>query len=327
MYARELLKALQARTDVAMEVISASDGTLGWMLSQGSAELRRRRPAAVHGPGFLSPWRSPVPVILTVHDLALSRMSAGHPLEWRLFYQLVLPRLARHAAAVLTPTETTRRDVQSIYGVAAERITVTPYGISEQFFGVRRAERSDGSPRILFAGPPIARKNLDLVIRAMGRAKSGSAVARAQLIVTGAREEDFPNYRDLIDKNGLRARVTWTGPLSHQDMPATYASADVLAYPSFIEGFGFPPLEAMATGTPAIASNVSCLPEVLDDSAILVDPYDESAFLSALESLLTDDAVRERVIQAGSRRARMFTWDRCAQLTAAVYRRVAEETR
>ncbi len=127
----------------------------------------------------------------------------------------------------------------------------------------------------------------------------------------------------MIDDLGLRSRVTWTGALPFKDLAELYHRADLLVYPSFIEGFGFPPLEAMAVGTPVVASNASCLPEVLGDGALLVDPHDDAGFAMAVESVLTDQDVRQSLVARGMARARHFTWSRCAELTVAAYRRAA----
>jgi len=322
-YARELLKELQRRNDVTLDVVEASGGTAGWLLSGEAARLRALRPNAVHGPGFLAPLRSPVPVVLTIHDLSLSRMAGGQPLEWRLYYTAVLPRLARRAAAVLVPTEATKGDVVDSYGVPAERITITPYGVDERFFNSAPSEKPVEVPTILFTGPPIGRKNLDIVLRVLAAAAPSTALASARLLITGASAAEFPTYSQFIEQHGLQGRISWLGRIRNEDMPGLYRRVDMLAYPSFMEGFGFPPLEAMAAGTPVVASNASCLPEVLGDSAILVDPNDDGAFAAAVESVLTDPAVRRRVVEAGTERARGYTWARCAEITAGVYLRVA----
>ena len=109
-----------------------------------------------------------------------------------------------------------------------------------------------------------------------------------------------------------------------EDLPGLYASVDLFTYPSWLEGFGFPPLEAMAAGTPVVASNASCLPEVLDDAALLVDPADHAALAVAMESAMRDPVLRRGLVEAGRARARTFNWDRCADLTLAVYRRAAD---
>jgi glycosyltransferase involved in cell wall biosynthesis len=328
-YARALVAALERRGDVDVVLMSAPRhrggiGTLSWMLGGARARLLKDRPAAVHYPGFLAPLDSPVPSVITIHDLALGRMPEGHPLEWRMYYKHWLPRVARKAGAVLTATETTKRDLISTFGVSPDRIAVTPYGIDAQFLAPTAPKpRDESRPVVVFAGPPIRRKNLDIVLRALAFSSAGTALRRAHLVITGSSAQDHPAYQRWIATHDLAERVTWLGAMPFQELPVVYAGADALAYPSFIEGFGFPPLEAMAVGTPVVASNASCLPEVLGDGAMLVDPNDEAAFATALESALTDPELRERLVKLGKARARSFTWERCAQMTTDVYRRVA----
>ena len=328
-YAHALSRALQERDDVTLEVVSApgSGGanTARWMAWGARRKVRAVEAEVLHCPAFVAPLRSPVPLVITIHDLSLGRMPAGHPLEWRLFYRFLLPQLVRRATALLTPTETTRRDVIDAFGVSPERVFATPYGVDERFFAAPPRERREppASPRIVFPGPPIGRKNLDLVLRVLATAKEGSALVRARLEITGAKAAEHPEYRDWIAENGLQDRVRWLGRLLDDELPALYAGADLLVYPSFLEGFGFPPLEAMAAGTPVVASNASCLPEVLGQAALLVDPRDDTGFAAAIESVLADPAERLRRVEIGRARARTYTWKRCAELVAAVYRKAA----
>ncbi len=328
-YARALVAALEKRDDLQIGLMSASRegrgmGTLRWVLTGARARLLKDRPAVVHFPGFLASISSPVPSVLTIHDLALGKMPEGHPTEWQLYYRHVLPRMARKATVVVTATETTKRDLISTFGIAPQRIVVTPYGIDEQFFAQVSHERQDGpSPVVAFAGPPIRRKNLDVVLRALASAKPGTALARAHLQITGSRAADHSEYQSWIVAHGLAGRVAWLGAMPFSELPLAYARADALVYPSFIEGFGFPPLEAMAVGTPVVASNASCLPEVLGDGALFIDPSSDAEFAAALESVLTDQELRRRLISLGKARAQRFTWERCAEMTAAVYHRIA----
>jgi glycosyltransferase involved in cell wall biosynthesis len=327
-YAQALLAALEKRDDVHVHVVSAQRsgvGTMQWMVSRGRSRVREARVDVLHGPGFLAPFNSPVPTVLTIHDLSLGRMPSGHPFEWRMFYRFLLPRLVRKAAFIVTPTEATRKDVISTFGIAPDRVVVTPYGVDERFiaFSARGRSTPADRPLMVFPSPPIGRKNLEIVLRAMAAAPRGSELGRARLEITGAVAPDFPAHAERISQLGLNDRVKWLGRVPFEEIPDVYARADVLVYPSFLEGFGFPPLEAMAVGTPVVASNASCLPEVLGDAALLVDPADDAAFGAAVESVLTDPDVRGRLVTAGASRARMFTWERCAEMTVDVYRRAA----
>jgi len=328
-YANALLRALAERDDVKVEVISAPAGgafnTIKWMVSGARARVRQTGAVVLHCPAFLAPLDATVPTVLTVHDLSLGRMPSGHPLEWRMYYRLLLPHLVRKARAIITPTEATRKDVIAAFGLPPEHVVATPPGVDRRFFGLSQRARSAEArePVIVFPGPPIRRKNLEIVLRALSRAPAGSALSTARLEITGASKADFPRYDRWISDNGLQTRVTWLGALSFEDLPNVYAQADVLAYPSFMEGFGFPPLEAMATGTPVVASNTSCLPEVLGDAALLVEPTDDAAFAAAVESLLREPELRRRLSIQGAARAATFTWERCAEMTVEVYRDVA----
>jgi glycosyltransferase involved in cell wall biosynthesis len=175
---------------------------------------------------------------------------------------------------------------------------------------------------MLFPGAPVARKNLDLVLYAMAKAAPGSALGRARLQISGAPADRFPDRVAQIRKLGLADRVQWLGQIPVEEMPAIYGAADVCIYPSLYEGFGFPPLEAMAAGTAVVASNASCLPEILGDAALLIDPSDVRGFTAAVESVLSDATVRARLIEAGREHVADFTWERCAAQTVALYREV-----
>jgi glycosyltransferase involved in cell wall biosynthesis len=180
----------------------------------------------------------------------------------------------------------------------------------------------DGAGTLLFPGSPVGRKNLEPVLRAMAAAAQHSSLGKASLEISGAKEADFPAYSKLVRRLGLQARVKWLGQAPAIDMPALYARASVVVYPSLYEGFGFPPLEAMAVGTPVVASDRGSLPEVLGDAALTVDPTDERAIGDALEAVLSQPELRGRLRSAGERRARLYTWEKCAEQTVEVYKEV-----
>jgi glycosyltransferase involved in cell wall biosynthesis len=176
---------------------------------------------------------------------------------------------------------------------------------------------------LLFPGSPTKRKNLDLVLRAMAQAPEASALRRARLVISGANADRFPKHVRTIRDLGLETRIDWRGKVPGETMPDLIASADAVVYPSLHEGFGFPALEAMAAGTPVVASNAACLPEVLGDGALLIDPSDLKAFTDAVDAALTNKDVRRDLIEKGKARAALYTWRRCADLTVEVYRDVA----
>jgi glycosyltransferase involved in cell wall biosynthesis len=325
-YARSLLAALLARGDVDVNEVRAGPPGLGrmvWWLARGASQhLRDSGAQLLHCPNFVVPWATPVPFVVTVFDLSTRRFPGDHPLEWRGYERWLLPSRVRAAARVIAISDLTRQEVVRDYSVPAERVVTVYPGVDGRFFRQAggSAKRSGVAPCMLFPGAPVARKNLELVLRAMAVAPLESALGRAHLQISGASAARFPEHVARITELGLSSRVSWLGQASSEEMAAAMAAADVCVYPSLYEGFGFPPLEAMASGTPVVASNVSCLPEILDDAALLIDPSQVTGFSDAVQAVLTDEQLRGRLIAAGRKHAAAFTWERCAQRTVDVYR-------
>jgi alpha-1,3-rhamnosyl/mannosyltransferase len=326
-YANELLGELKRRDDVAITTVAAPDGggfpqTMRWLLSGARAAVAGTQ--IVHCPAFVAPWRLGVPLLLTVHDTSTQKFPDDHPFEWRAYTRLLLPERARAAARVITGTEYSRREIMRDLGVPAQRVVVTPYGVADRFSrqSVTQTAAAD-PPTLLFPGAPTRRKNLELVLQTMAEAPEASPLRRARLVISGASADGFPSHRLRIKELGLEGRVDWRGKVPAETMPDLIASADLVVYPSLHEGFGFPALEAMAAGIPVVASNAACLPEVLGDGALLVDPTDVKAFTDAVDAAITNKDVRCDLIERGKARAALYTWRRCADLTVEVYREVA----
>jgi alpha-1,3-rhamnosyl/mannosyltransferase len=344
-YARSLLEALQEQAGVEAHEISgpvASNPrqTLGWLLSGARVDLLRRPADVLHCPAFVTPWRSPVPVVINIHDAAAQRFPGDYPLEWRVYNRYVLPLVARRAARIIALSEFSAREASKYYGVRAVQLVVAPAAPDPRYrpqpkeatdrvlndLGLGPSEDGRG-PLLLFSGAPFRRKNLDVVLRSMSGAAPGSELSRAMLLISGATESGFVEYRAWIAANGLESRVKWLGRVPHESMPALYGAVDMLVYPSIYEGFGLPPVEAMAVGTPVVAAAASCLPEVLGDAALLVPPDDDKGFAAAMEALLTDTALRAKMVEKGKARAASYTWERCARQTLEVYRAAAGQKR
>lgn len=320
MYATELLRELQQRDDVAVYQVTATaggvPGTVSWLTSSARAAVSRSE--LVHCPAFVAPWRMGKPFVLTVHDTSIFDFPEDHAFEWRTYIRMFLARRARAATRVITGTEHSRREIAEDLGVPADRIAVTPYGVAERFFRAHVASQRL-IPQLLFPGAPTRRKNLELVLQAMAKSPPESALGRAKLVITSATSDEFPAHRDRIKMLELEGRVDWRGKVPLEEMPDLMEASDLVVYPSLQEGFGFPALEAMAAGIPVIASNTSCLPEVLGDGAMLVDPTDVKAFIGATQAVLTGPELRQELIARGRARAAQYTWRRCADLTVEVY--------
>src|SRR5579859_1364941 len=329
-YARSLFASLREREGVAAWVISGPSRpdfarTLAWLVRGARKAIAIKPPDILHCSSFVATWGVRVPTVITVHDAAGRRFPEDHPLEWRVYDRGLLGGRLRAAARVITGSEFARKEVIDAYELDANRVVAVPYGLDQRYLtGQTEADDHMDAP-MLFPGAPVGRKNLDALLRVMAAADPISALGRASLQITGAVAERFPHYVRMIESLGLASRVRWLGQITPDEMMRTTASASLVAYPSLYEGFGFPPLEAMAMGTPVVASDRGSLAEVLGDAAILVDPTDDAALARALEAVLTKRDLRAWLRQAGIAHARTFTWTRCAERTHDVYRAVLAE--
>lgn len=263
------------------------------------------------------------PSILTVHDLIFRLFPQYHlPLN-RLFLGLAMPLFVRRASHILTVSEASRADLLRCYRVPPEKVTVVPEGVSPHYRPVpdgleRRAvlERYGiRAPYVLTVGVIEPRKNLPTLLAAFDELRRQGL--RHQLVVVGPRGWlDEPIVRQAQART---PHVHLTGYVAEADLPAVYSGAEVLAYPSLYEGVGLPALEAMACGTPVVASNASALPEVVGDAGLLVSPMDIEAWVEALGRVLEDGDLRRELGENGRARAAGYTWEAAALATAAVY--------
>ena len=285
------------------------------------------RVALVHATDFTLPPTLPgTRTLLTVHDLSFVRVPETASPSLKAYLDVVVPRSVRRADHVLADSEATRADLMALYGTPPARITVLWSGVDARFAPVTAAAELErvrqryalpAGPFILSVGTVQPRKNYARLIAALGRLRA-EWPDLALVIVGGPGWLENPIYATL-DAHGLRDAVTFTGFADDADLPALYTLARAVALPSLYEGFGLPVLEAMACGTPVVTSNVSSLPEVAGDAALLVDPLDEDALDAALRRLLMDEALRASLRERGLARAATFTWERAARQLHTVY--------
>jgi glycosyltransferase involved in cell wall biosynthesis len=270
--------------------------------------LRRLGPRLAHFLHVVPPaWRGPS--VLTVQDLSFEHFPDVMNRADRFFFRTFVPRAARRADRVLTGSEWTKRDLIERYGVAEERIVVTPYGFDPSFGpdGPRR----DGPPYVLFVGALQERKQPELALLAM------TAVDRdVRLVFAGPDRGLEAELRANARTYRLEDRVEFAGHVSRDELASLYRGAQALVFPSRYEGFGLPALEAMASGTPVVATRSSSIPEVTGDAAILVEG-DPTALAAGIERAIAE---RDRLRAAGLERAARFSWAETARQTAAVYR-------
>jgi glycosyltransferase involved in cell wall biosynthesis len=280
-------------------------------------------------PNFVAPPTTTRRLVVTIHDLAFRLHPETAPMATRRWLAR-LDRAVRQAAEIVAPSEATRRDLLELYPLDADRVTVIHHGIDpdrfrpappEEVERIRRRHGIDG-PYLLSLGGLEPRKNLPALVRAWSPLAGDAA-----LVVAGASVSWNPEGRTELERTlrGLpgpaRDRVTLTGYVGHRDKVALLTGARALAFPSLYEGFGFPLLEAMAVGTPVVTSDLSSMPEVAGDAAVLVDPRDEDAVAEGLRRVLSDEGLAERLVAAGRDRVGRFDWERCARAHVEVLHR------
>jgi glycosyltransferase involved in cell wall biosynthesis len=297
---------------------------LYWQQVELPRLAREAKADVLHIPGFDAPLRSPCPVVLSVHDLIGMLFPQSLPPVSRFYWRRWLPRSVRWSDRIIAVSEHTRRDLVRLMGIPAERIEVVYHGVDETFRplddravleGVRR--KYDLRPRIiLYVGTLEPRKGLDTLIAAY---HSLAADTPHELVIAGKKGwRTAPLSRQVRDL-GLERRVRFTGYVPDEDLPWLYNLADLFVYPSRYEGFGLPPLEAMACGTPVICSNVASVPEVVGEAALMVQPDDAETLAGVMRGVLEDERRRTTMRARGIDRAKRFTWEATARRTVEIY--------
>ena len=285
----------------------------------------------VHDPIGVAPFlfgAGRAKMVVTLHDvLPWSFPGTSTRLE-NLIYRRWLPHTIQRVHAIITPSRQSRADILRFLPVKPDRLEVIPYGLATAFhrlpeksFSMHLQQRFGISQGfILYVGSDVPRKNIDRLIMAF--AKLAEEFPLLRLILAGPRKEIIENRGGLRGLGNTSNRILWTGPLTDMDLPSLYNGCELFVFPSLYEGFGLPPLEAMACGAPVVCSDTSSLPEVVDNAAWLVNSLDTSALAAAMRELLVDSSLREELRKKGLERASAFSWERNATETMDVYRKV-----
>jgi glycosyltransferase involved in cell wall biosynthesis len=301
-------------------------GAIPWRAIRGGVDL-------IHAPAFSGAVCRTQPLVLTVHDLLYTR----HP-EWlpsgraRWYWGTWIPFTARHASAVIVPSAATKEDLITLAGVAPDRVTVVPHAIdplfsqrpSNEAIRACRERYALTGPYVLYVGAIDRRKDWKGLLKAFSHLRKTHPSFR--LVIAGHVSENRASDMDEAVRSVDETKtVRLIGHVPDQDLPILYAGAAMFVYPSWWEGFGLPPLEAMAMGVPVIAYNVASLPEVVGDAGILLDVSDtanaHTILAERMVRLAEDEMLRDELIEKGSRRAATFSWQHAAEQTMAVYQR------
>lgn len=262
--------------------------------------------------------------VVTIHDVAHLEHPEWYSWKFSTFYRWLLPRLLKRVSLVLTVSEFSKVRIVDIFGLSSEKVIVTPLGVDTRF------SRSSGervknvishygidSPYLISIASISERKNLRRLIEAWHQV----GISGIRLVIVGAKGLPFAGKSYLPSDPS----IMYLGYVPDEDLPVLYSGAVGAIYVSLYEGFGLPVLEAMACGTPVLASNVTSLPEVVGDAGLLVDPYDVEAIAHGICRLIGDSALREELKRKGLERAKQFTWERTADLTWQVLQEVMGE--
>ncbi|MDX2034831.1 MAG: glycosyltransferase family 1 protein [Blastocatellia bacterium] len=296
-----------------------------WWLAGLPAMLQLSPFDLFHGTNYCIPVYSSCPTVVTVHDLSLFTQAHTHEQANVTRGKRRIPLMARRAGAIIAPSEWTRREVIEYLHIRPEKIRViheaarremTPLS-AEACRPVLEKHQIRG-PYLLYVGTIEPRKNLLTLIRAYDDLLRNTT-HRPQLVLAGGRGWLFDEVFQLVEELKLQDMVRFTGYVEDADLPALYSAARIFLYPSLYEGFGLPPLEAMACGAPVITSNASSLPEVVGQAGLLHAPNDAPELTRSMAALLDDEATRTRFIRAGAEQAARFSWERAARETQSLY--------
>jgi glycosyltransferase involved in cell wall biosynthesis len=289
--------------------------------------LARERPNVYHAPHYVLPPAVPCRSVVTIHDTIHLMFPQYLPNRGAYVYaKSLMWAAARRSDRILTVSESSKRDIIHYFNIAPEKIVVV-YNALDERFGLEPDPAEIARVRerfqlehgfVLYVGNIKPHKNLVRLIEAFdGLRRDG--FEDLKLLIIGDEISKWPALRRAVHRHKLHKHVRFLGFQSDDTLASLYRLAAVFVFPSLYEGFGLPPLEAMASGTPVVTSNVSSLPEVAGDAAVLVDPYDADAIRDGIKRVLTDPALREDLRRKGLQRAQEFSWERSVARTREIY--------
>lgn len=275
----------------------------------------------LHSPANLAPLNFRGRSIVNIHDLCFLVQPAWFSLSFRLIYRWLVPKIARNSTLVVTNSNYSKNDILKFLKLQVDRIRLTYWSVDPIFFEFNKPyqERED---RIIFVGSLEPRKNLRGLLKGFALYKQKNPESKTRLTVVGC---ENPLFADIgINRQDVGEDVDFRGYISDKELAELFGSVRALVYPSFYEGFGFPPLEAMAAGTPVVTSRTSSLPEVVGDAALLVDPYSPDDIADKIAHALRPD-VAATLTKGGSEQVRRFSWDRVGQHMLEIYSEILAE--
>lgn len=294
--------------------------------------IHRLNPSVFHSPFFLRPYPLSCPCVITLHDLIPLRSFNNTDSAFNRMIFWFGAKLACHlSSAILTPSVSSAKSIQKWCKSLDNRLHIIPLAADpliqrpSKFIVDRMRRKFDlHKPYVLYVGSHLPHKNLESLVLAWSRIMSSTHRDnyRYQLVLAGREFLGYPKIRNLVEQLGLKTSVRFLGEVGEDKLPALYSGADLFVFPSIIEGYGLPVIEAMACGTPVICSNACSLPEVADGAAWMIEPDNIDSLANAMDQLIHSPDLREKFAQRGLARCAQLTWDATAQATHLVYQKV-----
>lgn len=261
--------------------------------------------------------------VITVHDLGAEYLPGFHQLKQVLYLKLMTYYQLKGATKIIAVSEATKKDLIKKTGIKSEKISVVYEGVEDRIKSdsIRDTLKQYGLEKnkyFIFVGTLQPRKNLERSIKAFSKFLNNTSAKDFKLVLSGQKGWKYENIYSLPQQVGIEDNVVFTGRVSDQDLAVLYSQASALVYPSLFEGFGLPILEAYSYGCPVITSNISSMPEIAGNAALLVNPYKEDEIYSAMLKIVTNDNLRKGLIQKGSKRVKDFSWEKSAIETVEI---------
>ncbi len=263
--------------------------------------------------------------LITIHDLTPLLYPSTHIFFRKILNELLLPNTLKNASKIISVSNSTKKDLIKVLNIPEEKINVVHSGINKIFKKINKNSTENtlnkysiNFPYILYVGTLEPRKNISSLIMSFYKLKKKNLANK--LVIVGSKGWKYSDIFTLAKKLKLSNDIIFTDYIPEDNLPAFYNGADLFVYPSLYEGFGFPPLEAMACGCPVITSNTSSLPEIVDDAAIMINPYNIDELTNQMQNVLKDENLKNLMIKKGLQRSKKFSWEKCAKETLTIYK-------
>lgn len=295
-----------------------------------SRSLTKNRVDVFHEPSFIAPFAKKCPTVITIYDLAFLHVPDCYTWRTKLYLEGLLAKSIRKADAIITISESSKKDILEKFPAAAGKIKVVYGAVGDNFQPLHddqmlervKAKYGIRKDFILNVSLITPRKNLNRLIRAFKSLRENKKTD-CQLVIVGAKGWLYEDIFREVSRLGLEGEVVFCNYVAHDELLCLYTSALLFAYPSLYEGFGLPILEAMACDCPVVSADVSSMPEVCGQAALLVDPYDTEGLAAAMLKLISDLALRGQLIELGREQIKKFLWKKSAEQTLEVYKQTA----